>query len=196
MSNLHDKEAFFKKAREMAEGLTREQLIGYYMNELETCCEVEEELKEKKIFAGIDGYLEAQKEYQSQIADLEAKLAEKDRQLKVMRELKNRHYNYYKTCETECSQLKQQLEEKETRIAELEEQLKNAIIPKFNRQEHIYSFAFGEIREFIVVAYLDNNTTLCEDTKTSHLEWSDNDFLVLTYEEAQAKLEESQGGNK
>ena len=48
MSNLHDKEAFFKEAREMAEGLTREQLIGYYMAELKTCCEVEEELKEYK----------------------------------------------------------------------------------------------------------------------------------------------------
>lgn len=49
MSNLHDKEAFFKEAREMAEGLSKEQLIGYYMAELETCCEVEEELKVYKI---------------------------------------------------------------------------------------------------------------------------------------------------
>ena len=40
----------------------------------------EEYDKEKNIFAGIDGYLEAQKECQSQISDLEAKLAEKDKQ--------------------------------------------------------------------------------------------------------------------
>ena len=38
----------------------------------------EEYDKEKKIFAGIDGYLEAQKKYQSQIADLETKLAESE----------------------------------------------------------------------------------------------------------------------
>ena len=76
------------------------------------------------------------------------------------------------------------------RIAELEEQLKNCIKPKFNRQEHIYCVAFGEIREFVVVAYLDNNITLCEDTTTSKLEWCDNKFLVLTKEEAEAKLKE------
>lgn len=74
------------------------------------------------------------------------------------------------------------------RLNYLEEQLKNAIVPKFNRQEHIYCVAFGEIREFVVVAYLDNNITLCEDTTTSKLEWCDNEFLVLTKEEAEAKL--------
>ena len=82
------------------------------------------------------------------------------------------------------------------RIAELEEQLKNCIKPKFNRQEHIYCVAFGEIREFVVVAYLDNNITLCEDTTTSKLEWCDNEFLVLTKEEAEAKLQELKGENK
>jgi hypothetical protein len=84
-------------------------------------------------------------------------------------------------------------EEKDQRIAELEEQLKNAIVPKFNRQEHICGFAFGEIREYIVVAYLDNNITLCENIETSELEWCDNNFLVRTFEEAQAKLKELQG---
>ena len=81
-------------------------------------------------------------------------------------------------------------QQKDQRIAELEEQLKNCIKPKFNRQEHIYCVAFGEIREFVVVAYLDNNITLCEDTTTSKLEWCDNKFLVLTKEEAEAKLKE------
>ena len=80
--------------------------------------------------------------------------------------------------------------EQHKRIAELEEQLKNCIKPKFNRQEHIYCVAFGEIREFVVVAYLDNNITLCEDTTTSKLEWCDNKILVLTKEEAEAKLKE------
>lgn len=44
----------------------------------------EEYDKEKNIFAGIDGYLEAQKECQSQISDLEAKLAGKDQHIKEL----------------------------------------------------------------------------------------------------------------
>lgn len=84
------------------------------------------------------------------------------------------------------------LEQKDQRIAELEEQLKNCIKPKFPRQEHICGFAFGEIREYIVVAYLDNNITLCENIETSELEWCDNQFLVRTFEEALVKLEELQ----
>ena len=87
-------------------------------------------------------------------------------------------------------------EAKDQRIIELEEQLKNCIKPKFNRQEHIYCVAFGEIREFVVVAYLDNNITLCEDTTTSKLEWCDNNFLVLTKEEAEAKLKELEAQNE
>ena len=89
-----------------------------------------------------------------------------------------------------CNSQKQ-LAEKDQRIAE---QLKNSIRPKFNRQEHIYCVAFGEIREFVVVAYLDNNITLCEDTTTGRLEWCDNNFLVLTKEEAETKLKEIKGG--
>lgn len=94
--------------------------------------------------------------------------------------------------ESACELLNQQ----DQRIAELEEQLKNAIVPKFNRQEHICGFAFGEIREYIVFAYLDNNVTLCENIETSELELCDNNFLVRTFEEAQAKLEELKGENK
>ena len=94
--------------------------------------------------------------------------------------------NYTMTQEEVCERLNQQHQ----RIVELEEQLANSIRPKFNRQEHIYCVAFGEIREFVVVAYLDNNITLCEDTTTSKLEWCDNKFLVLTKEEAEAKLKE------
>lgn len=89
--------------------------------------------------------------------------------------------------------VKERLAEKDRRIAELEEQLANSIRPKFPRQEHICSFAFGEIREYIVVAYLDNNVTLCENIETSELEWCDNNFLVRTFEEALEKLEELRG---
>lgn len=82
------------------------------------------------------------------------------------------------------------LNDQQQRIAELEEQLANSIRPKFPRQEHICGFAFGEIREYIVVAYLDNDITLCENIETGELEWCDNNFLVRTFEEAQAKLKE------
>ena len=81
------------------------------------------------------------------------------------------------------------------RIAELEEQLANSIRPKFPRQEHICGFAFGEIREYIVVAYLDNDITLCENIETSELEWCDNNFLVRTFEEALTKLQQMKGNN-
>ena len=95
--------------------------------------------------------------------------------------------------ESELRDIVDILNQQQERIAELEEQLKNAIVPKFNRQEHICSFTFGEIREYIVVAYLDNNITLCENIETSELEWCDNNFLVRTFEEAQAKLEKLKG---
>ena len=98
----------------------------------------------------------------------------------------------YPSNQSICGILNQQAE----RIAELEEQLANSIRPKFPRQEHICGFAFGEIREYIVVAYLDNDITLCENIETSELEWCDNNFLVRTFEEAQAKLQELQGENK
>lgn len=98
----------------------------------------------------------------------------------------------YPSNQSICEILNQQAQ----RIAELEEQLANSIRPKFPRQEHICGFAFGEIREYIVVAYLDNDITLCENIETSELEWCDNNFLVRTFEEAQAKLKELQGEKK
>ena len=90
---------------------------------------------------------------------------------------------------------REDVKEKDQRMLELEEQLKNAIVPKFNRQEHICGFAFGEIREYIIFAYLDNNVTLCENIETGELELCDNNFLVRTFEEAQAKLEELSSTN-
>ena len=85
------------------------------------------------------------------------------------------------------------------RIAELEEQLKNAIVPKFKRQEIVYSIEYGEIseiEELQVVAYLDNYIILCENIETSKLDWVHKDYLFATKEEAQAKLEELKGENK
>ena len=106
-----------------------------------------------------------------------------------LEEIYDEQIDDYPSNQTICGILNDQQE----RIAELEEQLANSIRPKFTRQEHICGFAFGEIREYIVVAYLDNNITLCENIETSVLEWCDNNFLVRTFEEAQAKLEELRG---
>ena len=99
-------------------------------------------------------------------------------------------YNEIRCDRFALEKLVKESEAKDQRIAELEEQLANSIKPKFPRQEHICGFAFGEIREYIVVAYLDNDITLCENIETSELEWCDNNFLVRTFEEAQAKLKE------
>ena len=98
----------------------------------------------------------------------------------------------YPSNQSICGILNQQTQ----RISELEEQLANSIRPKFPRQWHICGFAFGEIREYVVVAYLDNDITLCENIETNELEWCDNKFLVGTFEEAQAKLKELQGEKK
>ena len=102
-------------------------------------------------------------------------------------------YNEIRCDRFALEKLVKESEAKDQRIAELEEQLANSIRPKFPRQEHICGFAFGEIREYIVIAYLDNDITLCENIETSELEWCDNKFLVGTFEEAQAKLKELQG---
>ena len=104
-------------------------------------------------------------------------------------------YNEIRCDRFALEKLVKESEAKDQQIAELEEQLANSIRPKFPRQEHICGFAFGEIREYIVVAYLDNDITLCENIETSELEWCDNNFLVRTFEEAQAKLKEL-GENK
>ena len=104
-------------------------------------------------------------------------------------------YNEIRCDRFALEKLVNESEAKDQRIAELEEQLANSIRPKFPRQEHICGFAFGEIREYIVVAYLDNDITLCENIETNELEWCDNNFLVRTFEEAQTKLQQMKGNN-
>lgn len=77
--------------------------------------------------------------------------------------------------------------------SELAELKQKAIVPKFERQSHIYGFACGVIKSYIVVAYLDNIITLCEDTQSNTLEFYNNDYLVETKEEAEQKLAEIKG---
>ena len=90
----------------------------------------EEYDKEKKIFAGIDGYLEAQKEYQSQISDLEAKLAESEKENDTLTAKLEQANEIISNPDTLIFQqqelidnLKSQLAEKDLKIIELETKL-------------------------------------------------------------------------
>lgn len=89
------------------------------------------------------------------------------------------------------------IEKQQKCIAELEKELaelkEKAIVPRFKRQEIVYCFSYGKIQLFNVVAYLDNQITLCENRETGKLEFVDNNYLCLTEQEAQAKLKEIQG---
>ena len=120
---------------------------------------------------------------QKRIAELEQELAE----------LKSK----YEGCENERLQnrmdyltMKNKWLNSEKKLAELKEK---AIVPRFRRQEIVYCFSYGKIQLFNVVAYLDNQITLCENRKTGKLEFVNNDYLCINEQEAQAKLKEIQG---
>ena len=87
----------------------------------------------------------------------------------------------------ELIEIKHKLEQE---LAELKEK---AIVPRFKRQEIVYCFSYGKIQLFNVVAYLDNQITLCENRETGKLEFVNNDYLCINEQEAQAKLKEIQG---
>ena len=92
---------------------------------------------------------------------------------------------------------KKVIEKQQKRIAELEQQLielkEKAIVPRFKRQEIVYCFSYGKIQLFNVVAYLDNQITLCENRETGKLEFVNNDYLCINEQEAQDKLKEMKG---
>ena len=77
--------------------------------------------------------------------------------------------------------------------SELAELKQKAIVPKFERQSHIYGFAYGRIKPYVVIAYLDNTITLCEDVQSNTFEFCNNAYLVETKEEAEQKLAEIKG---
>ena len=85
---------------------------------------------------------------------------------------------------------KMQTERLKQELAELKQK---AIVPKFERQSHIYGFAYGRIKPYVVIAYLDNTITLCEDAESNTFEFCNNDYLVKTREEAEQKLAEIGG---
>ena len=88
--------------------------------------------------------------------------------------------------------------EKDRRIAELEEQLKNAIVPKFEIGQEVWTEWKGDIVEREIKSlYWDINQVVEYRLKGGMYlisRWEDEVFA--TKEEAQAKLKELQGENK
>ena len=86
------------------------------------------------------------------------------------------------------------LNEHNDKVKELKQELaelkEKAIVPRFRRQEIVYCFSYGKIQLFNVVAYLDNQITLCENRETGKLEFVNNDYLCINEQEAQEKLKE------
>ena len=128
-------------------------------------------------------YLNMIKEKDKRIAELKQELAE----------LKSK----YEDCENERLQnrmdyltMKNKWLNSEKKLAELKEK---AIVPRFKRQEIVYCFSYGKIQLFNVVAYLDNQITLCENRETGKLEFVNNDYLCINEQEALEKLKEIQG---
>lgn len=79
--------------------------------------------------------------------------------------------------------------------SELAELKQKAIVPKFERKSRVYGFAYGLIKSYVVIAYVNNSITLCEDCLSNNFEFCDNNYLVSTEEEAKQKLAEI-GGKK
>lgn len=93
--------------------------------------------------------------------------------------------NYQAT--VRLNELNDKVKELKQELAELKEK---AIVPRFRRQEIVYCFSYGKIQLFNVVAYLDNQITLCENRETGKLEFVNNDYLCINEQEAQEKLKE------
>ena len=79
------------------------------------------------------------------------------------------------------------LNQQARRIAELEEQLKNAIVPKFKVGQEVF-FVY---KDDIIESYnISKMSLMCFDDNG---DWLKEDELFATKEEAQAKLQELQG---
>lgn len=94
------------------------------------------------------------------------------------------------TCEPQVELITDKIKDLKQELAELKQK---AIVPKFERQSHIYGFACGRIKPYVVIAYLDNTITLCEDVQSNTFEFYNNAYLVETKEEAEQKLAEIKG---
>ena len=91
-------------------------------------------------------------------------------------------------------QLREDLETKDQRIAELEEQLKNAIVPKFkiNQIVYIVDKYFDKIYELKITSI---RVSRFKDKHFNSISYDGHseESLFATKEEAQAKLEELKG---
>lgn len=86
------------------------------------------------------------------------------------------------------------LNQQDQRIAELEEQLKNAIVPKFKVGDVLY-YIFGDSVEFMRVNTISKFRDKEKDVFYGNgfgIYWNEND-LFATKEESLAKLEELKG---
>lgn len=75
-------------------------------------------------------------------------------------------------------------------VEELDEKLKNSILPKFKISSIVYSIAFKEIEKVQVIAYLDRCIILCRNLKTRELHTIHCDYLFETEQEANNALNE------
>ena len=87
------------------------------------------------------------------------------------------------------------IKERDIKIAELEEQLKNAVIPKFKVNDKIFVIVNDKIEEY----YIDEVLLKCKGTLVAYRDIckettiTEKNELFATKEEAQAKLKELQG---
>lgn len=87
------------------------------------------------------------------------------------------------------------------RIEELEEQLKNAIVPKFKIGQEVWCVKFMKIIKFKINKIEIYRGEAEEENRILYGNWEDMTYQIeencfATKEEAQAKLEELKGENK
>ena len=103
----------------------------------------------------------------------------------------------------EVDTIKAICEQQDQRIAELEEQLKNAIVPKFKIGHEVWWVdtrvnSFNEQR-YRIESYLIDSIVITKEQFRYYGDdgsWLGDNELFATKEEAQAKLEELKGENK
>lgn len=121
----------------------------------------EEYDKEKNIFAGIDGYLEAQKECQSQISELEAKLAGKDQAIESLEELNRSLGQNCNNDRKEIERLRELISDKEKENERLKELVmhktynRNAVEARLNYEQNQLAIEqLEKVKEF-AIKYFD-----------------------------------------
>lgn len=91
--------------------------------------------------------------------------------------------------------LRDLLKKQQERIAELEEQLKNSIRPKFKVNDRLFVIVNNEIEEYYIDEVLLKNkgTLVAYRDIVKETTITEKNELFKTFEEAEAKLKELQG---